>query len=123
MMNKKSQTNPPSGKLNKAYHYTSLPNWEKMKKEGLKLGIVGAPEVKDHFEEQTLLGSWGWKRPQEGDQLLGIVVYQKTKTLSDEIVAIEVSYYKEEVLITDEKEEVKILNIALGFCLGILMGR
>jgi len=79
------------------YHYTSLSNWEKIKKEGLVPYAIGHAELKAVFGEFPF-GVWLWTNKPKGIEHTGNVIYQMATKNDLKIVLLRVKVDKEYVL-------------------------
>ena len=72
----------------KYYHYTSIENWKKIKKEGL----IKYPIEKIY---KNLKGIFLWRNKQKGKAHAGSIIWQMGTKNSEEVVLLEINCEKE----------------------------
>lgn len=81
------------------YHYTTLKNWKKIKKEGL-LPHEFAPWILESigaYGGHLRQGVWLWKEKPKGESHIGNIIYQLAKGEDTSIVLLSVRYAQKDL--------------------------
>ena len=94
------------------YHFTSLENWENIKKEGyLRCYPTGSLDKKGSLPTK---GIWLWENKLSGDSLVGAILYQMNSKRTPRAVELKVKTDKSNIILFNSK--FKIINYV--FSLG-----
>jgi len=74
------------------YHYTSLSNWEKVKKEGLVPYNIYKDTLEEYFPGGVVKGIWLWLYKLGGIEHAGEVLYHVAKKATFQVVHLGVEY-------------------------------
>lgn len=96
----------------KAYHYTSIENWKKIKKNGLKRYWIRDIRDVDHNTPMgSVHGIWFFLHPQKGIGNAAFVIYTALKHPTDEVVLIEVDLKEDEIYPKRFNHEGTLMNL------------
>lgn len=90
------------------FHYTSLSNYKKIQKQGMKPYLIDKPELNCHFKEKVR-GIWIWCDEQVGVSEFGTLIFQLSTKCDLTIVKLEIDYDEEHLLVPENK--MKDINI------------
>lgn len=82
------------------YHYTSVENWSKIRKEGLKPYEIDRPALRMIFN-RPIMGIWTWLRRQSGLSHVGSILYQIGDKGTNEVVLLTYEYNEDDKLSPD----------------------
>lgn len=80
------------------YHYTSLENWQKIQKEGLRPYIIHKPYLFQHIGSEKTEGVWVWIDQLEGLSHIGSILYQNATKNTLQVVYLKVVYDDDDCL-------------------------
>lgn len=86
------------------YHYTSIENWAKIRKEGLKPYVIDRVSLNAYMKNPPVKGIWTWKHKQEGLSHIGSILYQMGTKATMQVVLLMYEYDENDILRSDLPE-------------------
>ncbi len=90
------------------YHYTSISNWERIKKEGLQPYEIQKQSITE-AQGYVVYAIWVWLHQPKDLAHIGNIIYQMAMKNTTQAVLLKVQYNKSDVLSVDGRE-VKLLH-------------
>jgi len=97
----------------KGYHYTSMSNWENIKKDGrIKPHLVTNPEILKFFPGVKVEGVWVWDHMLNGISHAKLILSQAKKLKEGKIVLLKINFPdKDDVLYSPEGNMVNLNHV------------
>ena len=74
------------------WHYTSLENWERIRREGLRPYRITKPTLLQWYHDATVQGVWVWNERQTGVSHAGSILWQVAGKAVQKVVMLRVTY-------------------------------
>ena len=93
------------------YHYTTIENWRKIKREGLRPYMIRREELKEKLGTDVVEGIWIWQKRLSGVYHVGSILYQMAVKSSYEAVLLKVKFDKRFILRATHNGESVVVSL------------
>jgi len=86
------------------YHYTSIENWAKIKREGLQPYTIDRISLNSYLKNPPVQGIWTWLHKQTGLPHIGSILFQMGTKATMQVVLLTYKYDLNDLLYSDLPE-------------------
>jgi hypothetical protein len=100
------------------YHYTSIENWAKIRKEGLRPYLIDRPAIREYVRD-PVYGIWTWLYRLKGLSHIGSILFQMGTKGTMQVVQLRYRFNENDRLSPDNQPD-KIIQLPHDGWIGIL---